>query len=188
MTRMTFETPHTLLNAKTCTSIPEIGNFEILNGMAKAVPAADTKHQRIATKLTAFLHNTLERRNRGIVMGAPSNVMLSSRDIVKPDIFFIRKNREGILGEQIILGPPDLIVEITSDNSWERDMHEKRKIYSDAGIQEYWIVDPESETVEQLVWCELGYIAIVTDQKCKVLSSAFFPDLEIPVSDVFTQP
>ncbi|MBN2318470.1 MAG: Uma2 family endonuclease [Acidobacteria bacterium] len=185
MTRMTLEIQHALFNAKTCTSLPEIGNVEILNGTASAVPAADTKHQRIAIKLTAFLYEKLEQKNRGIVMSAPSRVMLSSRDIVKPDIFFVRKNREGILGEQIILGPPDIVVEITSNDTWERDMYEKRKIYSDAGILEYWIVDPEAETVEQLVWSELGYISIRMDRKCNILSSAFFTDLEIPVSEVF---
>ena len=185
MIKMILETPDALFNAKTCTSFPEIGNFEILNGTACTVPVADTKHQRTATKLTSFLHENLEQQGQGIVMGAPCSVMLSSWDVVKPDVFFIRKNREGIVGNQIILGPPDLVVEIISDDTWENDMREKRKIYADAGIQEYWIADPEAKTIEQLVWCELGYISTGIYQKQKVLSSAFLPSLKLPISKVF---
>jgi Uma2 family endonuclease len=166
-------------------SLPETDSYEILNGTARPLPAADTKHQRVAVKLTAFLYENLERKNRGIVMGAPSTVMLSSWDIVRPDVFFVRKNREGIVGDQIVLGPPDLAIEITNEDSWERDMKEKRKIYAEAGIQEYWIADPGAETIEQLVWCELGYISTGIYRKRAFLSPAFIPNLKLPVSKVF---
>ncbi|MBN2242040.1 MAG: Uma2 family endonuclease [Acidobacteria bacterium] len=185
MIKMILETPGTLLCDKTRMSLPESAGYEILNGMACPMPFADTKHQRIAIKLTAFLYENLERKNRGVVMGAPSSVMLSSWDIVRPDVFFVRKNREGIVGDHIVLGPPDLVVEIINNDSWERDMKEKRKIYAEAGIQEYWIVNPGAEAIEQLVWCELGYIAIGIYPKGKHLSPAFIPNLRLPVSKVF---
>lgn len=186
MIRMTMETPDARFIVKPQTHFPEIG-YEILNGVASPIPVADTKHQRVAIKITAFLYQNLEQISLGIVMGAPCSVMLSSRDIVKPDVFFVRKNREGIVGDQIVLGPPDLVVEITADDTWERDMKEKRKIYADAGIQEYWIVDPGAETVEQLVWCELGYISTGLHEKQNFLSSAFIPNLKLPIPKVFAQ-
>ena len=185
MIKMLIEKPDDLFNENDHGLFNETENYEIINGIVSAVPVADTRHQRIAIKITAFLYQNLEQKNRGIVMGAPSSVMLSSWDIVKPDVFFVRKNREGIVGDAIILGPPDLVVEITAGATWERDRKEKRKIYADAGIPEYWIVDPEAETIEQQVWCELGYISIGVYRKRMVLNSAFFPDLKLPVSKVF---
>lgn len=180
-----METPDVLLNANARRSFPETGNYEILGGIPSALPVPDTRHQRTAIKITATLYEILEKKNHGIVMGAPCSVMLSSWDVVRPDVFFVRKNREGIVGDQIILGPPDLVVEILSQETWERDRKEKRKIYADAGIQEYWIVNPEKETFEQQIWCELGYICAGIYKKTEVLSSAFLPSLKFPVSLVF---
>jgi Uma2 family endonuclease len=185
MIKMMMDKSGALFNTRTPMSVPGAGYYEILNGTASAVPAGDTKHQRAVIKITAFLYDCLERKNRGVVMGAPCGVRLSSRDVVRPDVFFVRKNREGIVGNHIILGPPDLVVEITAGDTWERDAREKRKLYADAGIQEYWIADPETETIEQQVWCELGYISTGIYRKREVLSSAFFPDLKLQISKIF---
>ncbi len=187
MIKIVMETTGTLFKAENRNLFPKAGNFEVLNGIPHAVPIPDTKHQRVATKLSAILYENLERKNQGIVLGTPCNVMLSSWDVVQPDIFFVRKNREGIVGDQIVLGPPDLAVEILSEDTQERDLKEKRKIYADAGIREYWIVDPEAETIEQQVWSELGYISTGVYGKQGILCSAFFPHLKFRISQVFTQ-
>ena len=187
MIKITMEAPDALFQEAACEPVPETGIYEILNGIPIVMPVPDTRHQRTAIKITAFLYDSLERKNRGVVMGAPCSVMLSSWDVVRPDVFFVRRNREGIVGDHIILGPPDLVVEVTAGDTWERDVREKRKIYADAGIQEYWIADPEAETIEQHVWCELGYISTGIYRKREVLSSAFFPDLKLQISKVFAQ-
>jgi Uma2 family endonuclease len=187
MIKIMMEAPDALFQEVAREPVPETGIYEILNGIPSVMPVPDTRHQRAAVKITAFLYDCLERKNRGVVMGAPCGVMLSSWDVVRPDVFFVRRNREGIVGDRIILGPPDLVVEVTAEDTWERDVREKRKIYADAGIQEYWIADPESETIEQQVWCELGYISTGIYRKREVLSSAFFPNLKLHISKVFAQ-
>jgi Uma2 family endonuclease len=185
MMKMSMEPSGALPTAKGRTSFPRSGNYETINGIPHAVPVPDTRHRRIAVKLTAYLYRNLEQKNLGFVFGAPCRVMLSSWNVVQPDVFFLRKNREGIVGDRMILGPPDLMVEIVSDDTRTRDLKEKRKIYADAGIQEFWAVDPRSGTIEQQVWSELGYISVGFYGKRKILSSAFFPDLKLPVSKVF---
>lgn len=164
------------------------GYCEIINGELSPVPAHGTKHQHIKSRLTAYLLQKLENTGRGTVLGAPCNVMLSPWDIIKPDILFVRRNRTGIIGERIILGSPDLVVEILSSDTCEKDMKEKRKIYAESGIAEYWIVDPEAETVEIQIWSELGYISTGTQDKKGNLSSLLLHDICLNISDIFALP
>ena len=67
------------------------------------------------------------------------------RIIVQPDILFVSRDREEIITEKNIEGPPDLIIEIVSDSSREREIDRtiKRKLYAKYGVSEYWIVEPD---------------------------------------------
>jgi len=165
------------------TAYPQEWNCEILNGEPNRVPVPNTKHQHVLSKLTAILSRELE--DKGIILGAPCNVMVSPWDIVRPDILFIRKDRAGIIGEQIVLGSPDIVIEILSEDTRRRDLHEKRKIYANSGIPEYWIVDPDAESVEIQIWSELGYISMGIEGKGSYLSSMALTDLKLPVSNIF---
>jgi Uma2 family endonuclease len=61
----------------------------------------------------------------------------------------------------------------------------KRKIYAGFGAPEYWIVDPMADTVEVLVWSELGYVTAGVYGKSDRLSSPLLPSLNLPLSEVF---
>jgi Uma2 family endonuclease len=164
---------------------PQQLNCEILNGEPIWIPVPNMKHQYILSKLSAVLFNELEDKGRGIVLGAPCNVMLSSWNIVRPDILFVRKNRTGIICKEIILGSPDIVVEILSVATRERDTKEKKRIYTDSCVPEYWIVDPGAETIEILTWSEMGYISTGISDKKYPLSSILLPDLKISVPGIF---
>jgi Uma2 family endonuclease len=69
---------------------------------------------------------------------------------MEPDLIFVRKNRLGVISERGVEGPPDLLVEILSPSTAARDRGVKLERYRHFGVAEYWIVDPESRTVE--VW------------------------------------
>ena len=185
MLRMTMETPEERSDYGNCRLFRQEPNCEILNGEPSFIPVPGIKHQRVSLKLTSILFQKLEIKSLGIVLGAPCNVMLSPWDIVQPDILFISKTRIGIVGEQIVLGPPDLAIEILSEDSRRRDTREKRKIYADSGVREYWIVDPDAETIEPQIWCELGYISAGVFGKRRRLSSPLLPDLKLPLGKIF---
>ncbi len=69
------------------------------------------------------------------------------RDVVEPDLVFVRTERLDIIGPAAILGPPDLVVEIPSPSTWQGDPRLKRALYERHGVREYCIVDPESRTM-----------------------------------------
>lgn len=163
--------------------LPEDKRYEILDGDLFMVPAPGIKHQRLSIALSAVLLKKLSRF--GTVLAAPCDVLFSREDIVQPDILFVRKERSGIIGDLNIQGSPDLVVEILSPGTRQRDLEAKRKIYSKFGVSEYWIVDPEAETIEVLVWSEIGYITSGIYNKSGRICSPLLPNVKVSLSEIF---
>jgi Uma2 family endonuclease len=162
---------------------PEDKPFDLLKGDLCRVAAPDTKHQRISIALSAALFQRLN--SLGTVLEAPCDVLLSHEDIIQPDILFVLKERNGIVGEFNIQGAPDLVVEILSQAERAKGLEAKRKIYSRFGVQECWIVDPEMEIIEVLVWSEIGYITTGVYRKPAKLCSPLLPSFILPLSEIF---
>jgi len=166
--------------------LPEDKRFEILDGELYMVAAPKTKHQRVSRRLEVALIQHIEERFLGEILHAPYDVILSEENVVQPDILFVRKERSDIIRETNLQGAPDLVIEILSPGSRDKDLELKRKTYARFGIQEYWIVDPDAETAEILLWSEAGYLTAMTYGKSDYLSSPLLPDLNLPLSKVFT--
>ena len=145
----------------------------------------DIKHQAVSLRIAAALLLHTETRNLGQVLQAPCDVILSRDCIVQPDIVFFSRGRSGLIGEKNLRGAPDLIVEILSPQTREGDLRTKRSLYSRFGVKEYWTADPDSETVEVLLWSELGYATAGIYDNSDHLSSPALPGLQLPLRRVF---
>lgn len=165
--------------------LPEGKRYEILDGELFMVAAPNTKHQRVSRNLEMALIQHTQGRGLGEILDAPYDVILSEENVIQPDILFVRRDRTGIIGEMNLQGAPNLVIEILSPGTRSKDLELKRKIYASFGVQEYWIVDPEAETTEVLVWSELGYVTAGVYGKADRLSSPLLPDLNLPLSQVF---
>lgn len=131
--------------------------YEILDGELIMVPAPGTRHQDISSKLFLRLAAFVLERDLGKAFYAPLDVVLHEADVVQPDLLFVRKANLGIVGPQAVHGPPDLVVEILSPSSLQRDRHQKRELYQRAGVPEFWIVDPANRAIEVFSLGEAGY-------------------------------
>jgi Uma2 family endonuclease len=105
--------------------------------------------------------------------------------IVRPDIVLVRKNRIGIIGKRKLHGPPDLAVEIACECSAPEVLRTKKKIYSELKVQEFWIVHPESETVEVLAWTEIGYAVTGRYGRSDRIRSPLVDGRRIPLCKIF---
>jgi len=165
--------------------LPEDKRYEILDGDLYVVAPPNIRHQSVSFNLEVALFQHIRDKGLGRVLHAPCDVVLSAENVVQPDILFIRKERLGIIGEANVQGPPDIAVAILSEPSRRKDLEVKKKIYARFGVPEYWIVDPEADTVEVLVWSELGYGTAGVLRKPDRLSSPLLPDLKLSLSDIF---
>jgi Uma2 family endonuclease len=113
-------------------------------------PAPGRRHQRIVTDLVTLLNAYVREHDLGEVFAAPFDVLFAEGDYMEPDLLFVSKDRLGILSDRGVEGSPDLVVEVTSPSTADRDRGPKLERYRHYGVGEYWIVDPESRLVE--VW------------------------------------
>ena len=167
---------------------PEDGKrHEIIGGEHFMTPSPVTNHQRISRRLTYFLDSHLQRTKAGEMFYAPMDVVLSDTDVLEPDIHFISDAKSSIIGEKNIQGAPDLVVEILSEGTRRMDALTKRKLYERSGILEYWIVDPELETVDVYRLDGEKYVraAELSREAGHVIETPLLPGLRIPLAEIF---
>jgi Uma2 family endonuclease len=151
------------------------------------VPVSEIKHQFVLLKIASALLRHVESRNLGYVLQAPCNVILARGFTVQPDLLFIQKGRRGLIGERQLQGAPDVVIEIVSPDTRERDLNTKRKIYSRFEVKEYWTVDLHGEKIEVLVWSELGYATAGVYGKSGSLSSPALSGFKLTLHRVFSK-
>ncbi len=110
-------------------------------------PSPRYKHQKIVGEIFFALRSYLETHPIGEVIVAPSDVELGNQDVYEPDIYFISKERLGIVTEQGVTGAPDLVVEVLSPSTARLD-YRKRDKYGATGVKEMWLVSERAKTVE----------------------------------------
>ena len=160
--------------------------YEVLDGELIEMPGPSLRHQDIIVKLVRMLSDYVERNDLGTTLVAPTDVVLSPIDIVQPDILFVRKARAGALANGMnVQGAPDLCVEILSPGTRARDLTEKRDRYARFGVREYWIVDPEAETVTVLALDEGAYAPLVEAEGDTLVESVVLPRFIAPATTLF---
>ena len=129
--------------------LPEDGNrYEVINGDLIMVPGPNTDHQNVSGNLEFELRMFVKKHQIGKVYDAPYDVVLSENNVFQPDIMFVSNENSKIIKEKNITGAPDLIMEISSPATGYYDLTEKKEIYAEFGVKEYWIVDPKKQWVE----------------------------------------
>ena len=127
---------------------PADTRYELLDGDLILVPAPNLKHQKVQRRLGQRLSQFIEEHDLGEFFYAPCDVFLSNRNVVQPDLLFVSQEREDLLSDgEKVGGAPDLVVEILSPSTADKDRGIKRELYSTYGVTEYWLVDPIAETV-----------------------------------------
>jgi Uma2 family endonuclease len=131
-------------------SLPDDGRrYEIIEGELCEMPSPTSAHGVTIRNLMFLLGPVIEVL-RGWLLTAPLDVFFAGADPVQPDIVVLLPDSNANLVVRGIEGPPDLLVEVLSPSNRGRDLLTKRALYARAGVQEYWIVDSTSRTIEVL--------------------------------------
>jgi Uma2 family endonuclease len=116
---------------------------EWVDGEVIEMSPASTRHNRLFVFLVRLLKDFAERRDLGDVFGPELLIRFSGlRQCRLPDLMFVSKDRLHLLHATHFEGAPDLVMEIVSVESTERDWQQKYVDYQAVGVHEYWVIDP----------------------------------------------
>jgi Uma2 family endonuclease len=169
--------------------LPDNGaRYEVIRGELFMSPAPRPVHQEISGNLFAEIHFFLRKHKLGRVYSAPIDLVLEEiATPVQPDIVYIPQNKLDMIKDIRIEGTPDLVVEIISPSSVRHDRHNKFYLYLEAGVSEYWLIDPTEKTVEIYVlrgeaYALLGSFGLKDEAYSEVLQG-----FSVMVSDIFEE-
>jgi Uma2 family endonuclease len=160
---------------------------ELWDGELVMSPAPSFYHQKIVDRFHDLLKSWVRRHKLGETAVAPLDMVLSSRNATQPDVVFISNERLAIIQERL-MGAADLVVEVLSPGSRRRDRIDKRDLYEQHGVREYWLVDPEARTVEVLFLASGTYQLVGRWRPGERATSRLLEGLEVPVSPLFGEP
>jgi Uma2 family endonuclease len=124
-------------------SFDEDVHAEWVDGEALVFMPPLTRHQRIVRFLVLLLGNFVEFQKLGEIFDAPFEMKVApDSNSREPDILFVAKENLWRITEKKLEGPADLLIEVVSTESVKRDRDDKFYEYQDAGVREYWIIDP----------------------------------------------
>ena len=166
---------------------PDTQRFQLLDGELIGAPAPTTRHQTISRRLERALEDFVLPNHSGQIFDAPTDVVLSDHDVAQPDLFFVSTARSIIVTVPNIQGAPDLVVEVLSPSTADQDLGAKRRLYQRHGVQEYWLVDPDANTVEILTAAETGFITAGAYTQTGILTSPLLPGLSIDLEPIFAE-
>ena len=182
---MATPTPAIKFTYRDYRNAPEDERYELLDGDLVMTPAPGTAHQRVSRNLTMLLGRSVELSGAGEVFVAPYDVVLSDTDVVQPDLLFVCTGRAQIITAENIRGAPDLVVEILSPSTAERDQTFKRSLYARHGVREYWLVDTDARTVTVLLNSPQGFAEVGVCKEGQTLVSPTLKGFEINPDEIF---
>ena len=170
-------------------AMPDDGlRHELIDGEHLVSPSPSPRHQAISMNLARLTASFLHVQRLGRVYAAPLDVVFSRHDVVEPDLLYVSAERQAILTDTNVSAAPDLAIEILSPSSRRVDELRKRGLYERQGVSEYWIVDPEAETVKVFRRGEAGAYGrpeLLARHDGDVLATPLLPGLELPLAEIF---
>lgn len=156
---------------------------EFTDGYLEVLPMPTRGHQRIL----AFLYSAFQaflNTAGGEVLFAPLRLRIRAGKYREPDLLAMRDARDARSGERFWTGA-DVVAEVVSADNPQRDFVDKRRDYAEAGIPEYWIVDPRTETITVLELVQGEYVEHGVHRRGESAASLAIPGLGVDVDGVF---
>jgi len=164
-------------------------HYELLEGRIVMTPPAGWPHGECASGIGTFFGQFVRKHKLGRVFDSSQGFRLGDRDTVEPDYSFVSHERwaqsEPPKRGRLLSVVPNLVVEIISPTTSGRDRVRKRHIYERHGIDEYWLIDPEEETIEVLALKKGRYVVFSFARGKGRVRSKVLKGFSVPLSDIF---
>jgi Uma2 family endonuclease len=159
--------------------------YEVIRGELYMNPAPRPRHQEVVLQLAGRLDRFARERDLGKVYVAPIDVLLPELATpIQPDVLFASKARLAIVQQNFLLGAPDFVAEVLSPSNAKEDRRLKRDTYAEAGVREYWILDPDARSIDTFVLDGESYRQAASAGVNDLVRSLAIPGFEAAVADL----
>ena len=160
--------------------------WELIDGVPYAMAAPLISHQDVLRNIVLQIGNFLHKKTCKVFF-APTDVRLNAdtkdNTVVQPDLLIVCDKSK--IDKKSIIGAPDMILEILSHSSVSKDMITKFMLYLNAGVREYWIVDPDTGSVIVNIHQDGTYVGKAYD-KSAVVPVSILEGCSVNLAEVFT--
>ena len=158
---------------------------EFCRGRLEILPMPTTTHQRVAQRMNyALLTHVQGGAPRGDVYFAGTRVKVGDDVFREPDVLFVPEEWRHLVHEQFVERAA-LVVEVISEFNRKHDVETKRAEYEEAGIPEYWMIDPEEQQVTVLTLGPSGYTEHGVFRPGQAATSVQLPGFSLDVAALF---
>ena len=159
--------------------------YELEFGELVEVTRPTWEHNELIFALGALLQQYVRSRRLGRVSGDILVILDEAKDLAyAPDIVFVATENLERIREGKVYGPPDLVVEVLSPTTMQRDVGKKKRIYHAYGVQWYWVVDMERQVIEEYRWTPEGYLLTQVVLPDEIFRPKLFPEMEINLKEL----
>ncbi len=143
---LTMQPPRTI--REVFDALPEGTRVQLIDNQLVMSPSPTFDHQKTLNAINFLLLKHVEQEGTGEVIVAPYDVHLDVENIFQPDIIYFPKEQLYKIQKDGFHGAPSLVIELLSPGTARYDLHQKKSAYERSGVQEYWIVEPDTKEVE----------------------------------------
>ena len=178
--------------AEFTTEPPTMQPYEILEGVRYIMNSPILPHQMATGRIYIKMFVFGETTGIGASVISPFDIVIRRKPRLRtrqPDVLFISKAKFDAAGGENMTGPlevaPELVVEVLSPSETPRTLKNKLEDFRSIGVLEAWIVSMEAETIQVQKLSAEGFETVATYAHGQVAKSVVFPDLQIPVAEIF---
>ncbi|MEO6683638.1 MAG: Uma2 family endonuclease [Ginsengibacter sp.] len=129
-------------------TLPEGTLCQLINNKLVMSAAPKDIHQAVLFDIAFEIQTYLKGNKLGKLRIAPYDVHFSKQNIFQPDLVFIKSENMHRIEQKGLIGAPDLVIEVLSQATAQLDFGEKKSVYENYGVEEYFIVNPDSGNVD----------------------------------------
>ena len=169
-------------------ALPDDDRRELVGGRLLELDVPTQLHEHIVAMLSFFLTGWRKTHGGGRVLGSGFKVRISDQAGFMPDVQYFKPGRF-VPDQALTEGGPDLAIEVISPPSARFDRVEKLNGYALIGTAEYWLIDPENQTLQRYLLGRTKHFVLESAlQGDALFRPATFPALEIPLSELWNLP
>lgn len=162
---------------------------ELISWVHFVTPNLVNRHQLLVGRLSFEMESYLRANpNKRQVFGMPLDVVLSSHDVVAPDLILITDDQGEILTAKNVQGAQALVIEVLSPSTRKRDVGIKRELFDWSGVREYWVVDGTLNRIQVYRRTLDGALTVAEQLEANsdaVLTTPLLPGLELRLVPLF---